>query len=452
MEEEYDVVVCGTGFKECILSGMLSVSGKKVLHVDRNDYYGADSASVNLTTLYQKFDRGAPPPEFGPNRDWNIDLIPKFVMASGKLVSILMKSKVSRYLEWKSVEGSYVYQYQAGGLFSSEKFIHKVPVTAEEALTSPLMSLLEKNRFKNFAQFVMGWDAADPSSFKGFDPQRHAMCQVYEKFGLQPSTQEFLGHAVALHTNDDYLRQPCGKTIEKIKLYIDSFFRYGGSPFIYPIYGLGGLPEGFSRLAAIHNGTYMLHKNIDGFEFDESGKVVGVRSGDEVAKCKLVICDPSYAPPEKKTVVAKLIRSICILGAPIPNTNNNLSCQVVLPQRELGRRNDIFISMVSWAHCVAHKDKYIAIVSTTVETGTPEKEIEPALRLLGPILAQFTSVSDLCVPTDDGRKDNVFVTASYDPLSHFEQETEEVLAMWKTITGADLDLQLTPEEIEAASA
>jgi Rab GDP dissociation inhibitor len=431
MDEEYDVVVCGTGFKECILSGMLSVSGKKVLHVDRNDYYGADSASVNLTTLYQKFDRGAPPPEFGPNRDWNIDLIPKFVMASGKLVSILMKSKVSRYLEWKSVEGSYVYQYQAGGLFSSEKFIHKVPVTAEEALTSPLMSLLEKNRFKNFAQFVMGWDAADPSSFKGFDPQRHAMCQVYEKFGLQPSTQEFLGHAVALHTNDDYLRQPCGKTIEKIKLYIDSFFRYGGSPFIYPIYGLGGLPEGFSRLAAIHNGTYMLHKNIDGFEFDESGKVVGVRSGDEVAK---------------------LIRSICILGAPIPNTNNNLSCQVVLPQRELGRRNDIFISMVSWAHCVAHKDKYIAIVSTTVETGTPEKEIEPALRLLGPILAQFTSVSDLCVPTDDGRKDNVFVTASYDPLSHFEQETEEVLAMWKTITGADLDLQLTPEEIEAASA
>ena len=37
---EYDVIVLGTGLKECILSGILSVDGKKVLHMDRNDYYG----------------------------------------------------------------------------------------------------------------------------------------------------------------------------------------------------------------------------------------------------------------------------------------------------------------------------------------------------------------------------------------------------------------------------
>lgn len=30
MDEEYDAIVLGTGLKECILSGMLSVSGKKV--------------------------------------------------------------------------------------------------------------------------------------------------------------------------------------------------------------------------------------------------------------------------------------------------------------------------------------------------------------------------------------------------------------------------------------
>lgn len=37
---EYDVVVLGTGLTECILSGVLSVKGKKVLHIDRNDHYG----------------------------------------------------------------------------------------------------------------------------------------------------------------------------------------------------------------------------------------------------------------------------------------------------------------------------------------------------------------------------------------------------------------------------
>jgi Rab GDP dissociation inhibitor len=41
----------GTGLTECILSGLLSIEGKKVLHMDRNDYYGGDSASLNLTQV-----------------------------------------------------------------------------------------------------------------------------------------------------------------------------------------------------------------------------------------------------------------------------------------------------------------------------------------------------------------------------------------------------------------
>ncbi|OEH75183.1 Rab GDP dissociation inhibitor, partial [Cyclospora cayetanensis] len=49
------VVVCGTGLKECILSGLLSSAGKKVLHLDRNNYYGGECASLSLTNLYNKF-------------------------------------------------------------------------------------------------------------------------------------------------------------------------------------------------------------------------------------------------------------------------------------------------------------------------------------------------------------------------------------------------------------
>ena len=112
MNEEYDVIVLGTGLKECILSGLLSVKGKKVLHLDRNGYYGAETASLNLTNLWQMFRPGAEPPkEFGHNRDWNVDLVPKFIMANGTLVKMLLHTKVTRYLEWKCVDGSFVYQY-----------------------------------------------------------------------------------------------------------------------------------------------------------------------------------------------------------------------------------------------------------------------------------------------------------------------------------------------------
>ncbi|CAE7200419.1 GDI2 [Symbiodinium natans] len=244
--------------KECILSGLLSVHGKKVLHLDRNPYYGGECASLNITNLWQKFMPGsAPPKELGENREWNVDLIPKFIMASGDLVKILLKTKVSRYLEWKSCEGTYVYQYQEAGLFSGAKYIHKVPASAGDGLKSPLMGMLEKPRFINFAQFIMNWEDDKPSTHQDIDPRRHTMAQVYQKFGLQESTIDFIGHAVALWPNDSYLNGPCGPTIQKCRLYLQSVLQYGGSPFIYPIYGLGGLPEGFSRLAAIHRGTYM---------------------------------------------------------------------------------------------------------------------------------------------------------------------------------------------------
>ena len=33
-------------FQECVLSGLMSVNGKKVLHMDRQKYYGGESASI----------------------------------------------------------------------------------------------------------------------------------------------------------------------------------------------------------------------------------------------------------------------------------------------------------------------------------------------------------------------------------------------------------------------
>jgi Rab GDP dissociation inhibitor len=63
MNEEYDVIVCGTGLKECVLSGLLATKGKKVLHIDRNEYYGGETASLNLTNMWKKFKGGETPPK-----------------------------------------------------------------------------------------------------------------------------------------------------------------------------------------------------------------------------------------------------------------------------------------------------------------------------------------------------------------------------------------------------
>jgi Rab GDP dissociation inhibitor len=90
-------------------------------------------------------------------------------------------------------------------------------------------------------------------------------------------------------------------TLVKFKLYVESMGKYGLSPFLYPVYGLGGLPESFSRLCAIHGGTYMLNTPVDEILFNKEGQVVGVRSGDQTARAPLVICDPSYVTGLGKT-------------------------------------------------------------------------------------------------------------------------------------------------------
>ena len=73
------------------------------------------------------------------------------------------------------------------------------------------------------------------------------MDQVYAKFGLEAGTKDFIGHAMALYLDDAYLHNPARECVERILLYLNSMARYGKSPYIYPLYGLGELPQGFAR-------------------------------------------------------------------------------------------------------------------------------------------------------------------------------------------------------------
>jgi len=57
-------------------------------------------------------------------------------------------------------------------------------------------------------------------------------------------------------------------------------------------------------------------------------------------------------------------------------------------------------------------------------------------------------VQTVYVPTDDGKKDNLFVTKSYDATSHFETATDEILEIYTRITGEKLDMNIEPGEDE----
>uniref|UniRef100_A0A3P8ZJF7 Rab GDP dissociation inhibitor n=1 Tax=Esox lucius TaxID=8010 RepID=A0A3P8ZJF7_ESOLU len=422
--------ICNEWGVECILSGIMSVKGKKVLHMDRNSYYGAESASITpLEDLYKRFNiPGAPPESMGKGRDWNVDLIPKFLMANGQLVRMLLITQVTRYLDFKVIEGSFVYKKGS---------IYKVPSTETEALASSLMGLFEKRRFRKFLVFVANFDENDPKTMEGVDPSKTTMRDVFKKFDLGQDVIDFTGHSLALYRTDDYLDLPCLDTINRIKLYSESLARYGKSPYLYPLYGLGELPQGFARLSAIYGGTYMLNKPIEEIVM-ENGKVVGVKSEGEIARCKQLICDPSYLM-DRTTKVGQVIRVICIMSHPIKNTSDANSCQIIIPQNQVNRKHDIYVCMISYAHNVAAQGKYVAIVSTTVETDNPEMEVKPAMELLEPVEQKFVSISDQYAPTDMGAESQIFMSRTYDATTHFETTCDDIKDIYKRMTGTEFD-------------
>lgn len=460
--EKYDVIICGTGITESILSGLLSIEGYKILHIDRNDYYGDESASLNLSTLWKKFkpEGQKPPPVLGTNREWNVDLVPKFVLASGKLVKMLLKTQVSVYLHWKCISGTYVYQWKKGGMFSSAHgTICKVPATEKEALTSDLMGMFEKRRAAKFMSYANGWEETDKKTWGKHDVSQITMAQMMKTFDLEDNTIDFIGHAVALYTDDSFLNKPAIESMRKIKVYLDSFGRFGNSPFIYPIYGLAGIPEGFSRKCAVHGGVYMLNQSFTKVLYNEDGTVAGIRDGEEgdekakIAYAKTVICHPRYmldvGMNEKVKQGAKVIRAICIINKPINKTDETKSCQIIIPQRQTGRKSDIFVMLVSDIHQVCKKGFWVAVVSALVETNDPKKELQHAWDIIGQPCEQFVTISDLYGPSERGTpKDNIFVTETLDSTSHFESAAEDVLRIYKLITGKELDLENLPEDPE----
>jgi len=437
---EYDAIIMGTGLKECVISGLLSVQGMRVLQMDRNNYYGADCASLNLTNLYAKFNAGAPPGSLGSNRDFNVDLIPKFIMACGNLTKMLLHSKVTRYLEFKSIEGSYVYK---GGK------ILKVPASPEEALRSPLMGLFEKRRFRNFLVYVDAYEEGKPGTHKGRDLTTMTMKQLYTEFGLLPDTHQFISHAMCLELDEDHMDKPALPTVKELQTYMYSMARYGTSPYIYPVYGLGGLPEGFSRLCAIHGGTFMLNRDVDEIVYNDSGEAIGVKAGNEMAKAKFVVGDPSYFPKEKVRETGNIVRCICFLNHPIPNTGDLESVQIIIPGPQVGRKNDIFVCSLANAHMVSAKGVYIAIVSTTMEGSDPDKEVTPGLALLGHIMQRFTMVATTYEPVSDGNADKCYISSSFDASSHFEGDVDDLLSLYKRVTGKDLDMTINADSVEA---
>lgn len=105
----------------------------------------------------------------------------------------------------------------------------------------------------------------------------------------------------------------------------------------------------------------------------------------------------------------------------------------------------MYVAMVSWAHNVAPKGYYIAIVSTIAESDSNHHlELQAGFDRLGKIEEKFMGPPiPIYEPLESGSNDNIFISRSYDATSHFETTTGKSSMQKRDGTKADMELQTT---------
>ena len=185
-DDNYDIVIEGTGLTESILAAAASWAGKKVLHVEKNTFYGSHWAALSIDQIdtwaqenagtglsdcmreltcldsmpysSAKLERlptsslSSPSP-LQSSRAYSLDLSPRLLYCSSYLVSCLANTRLSQYLEFKALEHIFVLKKSA----NEEITLEKVPSSREDVFTSSL-SLQEKRKLMKFLNFALSVD------------------------------------------------------------------------------------------------------------------------------------------------------------------------------------------------------------------------------------------------------------------------------------------------------
>ena len=236
------------------------------------------------------------------------------------------------------------------------------------------------------------------------------------------------------------------------------------SPFLYPLYGLGELPQAFARLAAVHGGTYMLNRGLEGapmfgegdltVEYGPDGKCSGVKAGEHIARTKLVLGDPSYFGGKTKKV-GQAVRAIALLDALPAGLDGGGESGQVISRAGRSAAPTTSTSSTSARRTRWRPRQVPRLPLDDRRAPRPPRRLAAADRrararrrppALKAPLKIFYDAYDLEAPAADGVADQVFISESYDPTSHFETAISDVMAIWKRITGKDLVLTDGPPQ------
>ncbi|XP_056394213.1 rab proteins geranylgeranyltransferase component A 1 isoform X2 [Hyla sarda] len=250
-------------------------------------------------------------------RRFNIDLVSKFLYSRGLLIDLLIKSNVSRYTEFKNVTRILTYH---GGK------IEQVPCSRADVFSSKQLSMIEKRTLMKFLTFCANYEQ-HPEEYQ--DQEDCTFSEFLQSKRLSASLQHFVLCSIAMVSKS-------AKTIEGLTAtqhFLRCLGRYGNTPFLFHMYGLGEIPQCFCRMSAVFGGIYCLHHSLRRLLLDTrtSECTAVIDSRGKRISCRHVVIEDSYLPKISCTQVCYrwISRAILITDSSILSSDSDQEISVL---------------------------------------------------------------------------------------------------------------------------
>ncbi|XP_027712459.1 rab proteins geranylgeranyltransferase component A 2-like [Vombatus ursinus] len=245
-------------------------------------------------------------------RKFNIDLTSKLLYSRGLLIDLLIKSNVSRYAEFKNV--TRILGYQEGNVL-------QVPCSRADVFNSKKLTMVEKRMLMKFLTFCLDYEQ-HPDEYKAYEQSTFSEYLKTQK--LTPNLRHFVLHSIAM-TSETSSNTLDG--LRETRNFLQCLGRYGNTPFLFPLYGQGEMPQCFCRMCAVFGGTYCLNHAVQCLVVDkESGKCKAIidHFGQRIS-AKYFVVEDSYLSEKTCSNVTyrQISRAVLITDGSILNADSD---------------------------------------------------------------------------------------------------------------------------------
>ncbi|EGR52520.1 uncharacterized protein TRIREDRAFT_119879 [Trichoderma reesei QM6a] len=340
-DTKWDVVISGTGLQQSLLALALSRSGKNILHVDPNEYYGEAEAVLSLQEVDEwaarrqsgdgdgvfasaKVTRSDDAESLSP-RGYSLALAPQLIHTRSELLSKLVSSKAFRQLEFLAVGSFYIFQPSSTASSSSSSSsttttpsLSRIPSTREDVFANTTISVKAKRGLMKFLKFVLDYTSEPQTDVWKPHAGDSLASFLAAEFKLDADLQAYI---ITLTLSlDGNISTEAG--LAAIHRHISSMGVFGpGFAAVYPKWGgLSEIAQVGCRAGAVGGAVYMLGVGIKDVQKASSTAEMPealdiVLSNDMPIKSKTLVKGLGKPPRESR----RLSRLTAIVNSDLPS-------------------------------------------------------------------------------------------------------------------------------------